>query len=115
SMIRRVVRSEVPPAIHPSVTEEMSDSMRDYVRAAGGGLVVGLPLLFTMEVWWHGFEVPWWKILLLLCLGFGIVVGYSSIAGFRRERTTTELLLDSVVALGIGVVISAVALVLLGQ
>ena len=97
------------------MTEETSESIRDYIRAAGGGLVVGLPLLFTMEVWWHGFELPWWKILLLLGIGFGIVLGYSSIAGFRRERTTTELVLDSVVALGLGVVISAAALVLLGQ
>ena len=97
------------------MNEELRGSIRDYVRAAGGGLVVGLPLLFTMEVWWHGFALPWWKILLLLGIGFGIVVGYSSIAGFRRERTATELVLDSVVALGLGVVIAAVALVLLGQ
>jgi len=97
------------------VTDEVSASVRDYIRAAGGGLIVGLPLLFTMEVWWHGFELPWWKILLLLGIGFGIVLGYSSIAGFRRERTVTELVLDSVIALGLGVVIAAVALVLLGQ
>ncbi len=97
------------------MTQELSGSVRDYIRAAAGGLVVGLPLLFTMEVWWHGFVLPWWKILLLLGIGFGIVLGYSSIAGFRRERTTIELVLDSVVALGLGVVIAAVALVLLGQ
>jgi putative integral membrane protein (TIGR02587 family) len=97
------------------VTDGVSSSIRDYIRAAAGGLVVGLPLLFTMEVWWHGFELPWWKILLLLGIGFGIVLGYSSIAGFRRERTTTELILDSVVALGLGVVIAALALTLLGQ
>ena len=97
------------------MTDDVSSSVRDYVRAAGGGLVVGLPLLFTMEVWWHGFQLPWWKILLLLGIAFGIVLAYSSIAGFRRERTTTELVIDSVIAMGIGVVIAAIALVLLGQ
>jgi putative integral membrane protein (TIGR02587 family) len=97
------------------MNEELGGSIRDYIRAAGGGLVVGLPLLFTMEVWWHGFELPWWKIIVLLGVGFAIVLGYSSIAGFRRERTTTELILDSVVALGLGVVVAAIALVLLGQ
>ena len=113
--MRTARRSDWDPCYTRPVTDEMSASVRDYIRAAGGGLIVGLPLLFTMEVWWHGFELPWWKILLLLGIGFGIVLGYSSIAGFRRERTVTELVLDSVVALGLGVVIAAVALVLLGQ
>lgn len=97
------------------VSDDLRDSVRDYIRAAGGGLIVGLPLLFTMEVWWQGFELPWWKILVLLVVGFGIVLAYSSIAGFRRERTATELLLDSVVGVGLGVVIATIALLLLGR
>jgi putative integral membrane protein (TIGR02587 family) len=95
--------------------DDLSRSLRDYIRAAGGGLIVGLPLLFTMEVWWQGFQLPWWKIVLLLGVGFGIVLGYSAIAGFRRERTTLQLVLDSAIALGLAIVIASVALVLLGR
>jgi putative integral membrane protein (TIGR02587 family) len=98
-----------------STRDELTRSLRDYIRAAGGGLIVGLPLLFTMEVWWQGFQLPWWKILLLLAVGFGIVLGYNAIGGFRRERTTLQLVLDSVIALGLAICIATIALILLGR
>lgn len=104
-----------PRAIQADVPAELSESARDYVRAAGGGLILGLPLLYTMEVWSHGFALPAWKILLLLAVGLVIVVGYNAVAGFRRERTVAELLADSISALGLGIVIAFVALVVLGR
>lgn len=97
------------------VSDELRASLTEYTRAVGGGLVIGLPLLFTMEVWWHAFLLPVWKILLLVAIAFVIVLGYNSVAGFRRERTLGELLVDSVDTLGLGIVVALVALVLLGR
>src|SRR5688572_31849724 len=97
------------------MNETLRDSLRDYARAAAGGLVIGIPLLYTMEVWFHAFLLPWWKLLLLLVVAFFIVLGYNSVAGFRRERTFTELVLDSTATVGLGIVISFVALIVLGQ
>lgn len=97
------------------MNETWTESVRDYIRAAGGGIVIGLPLLFTMEVWWHGFILPWWKLLLLLGVAYTIVIGFNAIAGFRRERTLGELLVDSTCAFGLGIVIALVALLVLGQ
>lgn len=94
---------------------DLAKSLRDYTRAVGGGLVIGLPLLYTMEVWFHGFILPWWKLLLLLGVSFVIVLGYSSIAGFRRERTYWELAVDTVATIGLGIVVAFVALVVLGR
>jgi putative integral membrane protein (TIGR02587 family) len=94
---------------------ELQQSVRDYIRAAGGGLIVGLPLLYTMEVWFHGFVLPEWKLLLLLGIGLVVVLGYNSVAGFRRERTVAELVVDSVSTMGLGIVIALVALILLGR
>ncbi|MGI8928306.1 MAG: DUF2391 family protein, partial [Candidatus Limnocylindrales bacterium] len=93
----------------------LTESLRDYIRAAGGGLIIGLPLLFTMEVWFHGFILPWWKLLLLLAVAYGIVIGYNAIAGFRRERTLAELVIDSTSAMGLGIVVAFVALIVLGR
>ena len=90
-------------------------SVRDLVRAVGGGLFIGLPLLFTLEVWAHSFLLPSWKIVLLIGVAFVVVVGYSAVSGFRRERTWGELLIDSVETMGIAAVVSAVALMLLGR
>lgn len=99
----------------PIAQEGITDSLRDYTRAVAGGLIVGLPLLYTMEIWFHGFILPWWKLLLLLAIAFVIVLGYNSISGFRRERTAAELLIDSVSTIGLGVVVAFVALVVLGR
>jgi putative integral membrane protein (TIGR02587 family) len=107
------------PAIQRAIQENMdrklAQSLRDYTRAVGGGLVIGLPLLYTMEIWFQGFILPWWKLLLLLAIAFLIVLGYNSIAGFRRERTYLELILDSVSTIGLGIVVAFVALVVLGR
>jgi putative integral membrane protein (TIGR02587 family) len=96
-------------------TEQWADSLRDYTRAVGGGLIVGLPLLYTMEIWFHGFILPWWKLLLLLGIAFVIVLGYNSISGFRRERSLGELVLDSISTMGLGILVAFVALLLLGR
>ena len=93
----------------------VTKSVRDLVRAVGGGLFIGLPLLFTMEMWAHSFLLPSWKIVVLIGVAFVVVVGYTAVSGFRRERTWGELLLDSVETLGIAAVVSAVALLLLGR
>jgi putative integral membrane protein (TIGR02587 family) len=97
------------------VDRELSASLRDYTRAVGGGLIIGLPLLYTMEVWFQGFILPWWKQLLLLGIAFVVVLGYNSIAGFRRERSVSELVVDSVSTIGLGIVVAFVALVVLGR
>jgi putative integral membrane protein (TIGR02587 family) len=85
------------------------------VRAIGGGLLIGLPLLFTQEMWQHGSELPWWKLLVLLGVAFVIVVGYVAISGFRRERNLAERLVDSVETMGIAIVAAFVALLVLGR
>lgn len=102
-------------AIQTGMNETLTQSLRDYSRAAAGGLIIGMPLLFTMEIWFHAFLLPWWKLLLLLGVAFLLVLGYNAVAGFRRERTFIDLLFDSVATVGLGIVISLVALIVLGQ
>ena len=94
---------------------DQGPTIRDYIRAAGGGLIIGLPLLYTMEVWFHGFILSPWKVLFLLGVAFIVVLGYNSVAGFRRDRSIGELVIDSVSTIGLGIVIAFVALLLLGR
>jgi len=97
------------------VNKEIAASLRDFTRAGAGGLVIGLPLLFTMEIWSHGFLLPAWKLLLLLGLAYLVVLGYNSVAGFRRERSVMELVIDSISTIGLGIVLAFVALLVLGR
>jgi putative integral membrane protein (TIGR02587 family) len=101
-----------------SATARQSDvqqTAQDLLRAVGGGLLVGLPLLFTMEMWFHSFLLPSWKIVLLLAVSFVVVIGYSAVAGFRRERSWAELLVDSLETMGISIIVATFAMLLLGR
>lgn len=93
----------------------IGETARDHVRAAAGGLLVGMPLLVTMEMWDTGSTIASAKLLVLLGLAFAVVVGYNAIAGFRRERSIPELLIDAAQGIGISVVIAASALLVLGR
>jgi putative integral membrane protein (TIGR02587 family) len=95
--------------------ESVGATARAHLRAIAGGLLVGLPLLWTMEVWEDGAVLDPAKLLVLLAIGFGVVVGFNALAGFRRDRTWIELLVDSVQALGLSALVAALALAVLGR
>jgi putative integral membrane protein (TIGR02587 family) len=88
---------------------------RDHLRAAVAGLFVGLPLLWTLEMWEHAATQPPLKLLLLFALAFGIVLGFNAVSGFRRERTWVELLADAVQGMGLSIVVAAAMLYVLGR
>lgn len=93
----------------------LGKSAQNLIRATGGGLLIGLPLLFTQELWSHGFVLHPLKILVLLVVAFVVVVGYNVTSGFRTDSSFTEVLVDSVEAMGLGILVALVALFLLGQ
>lgn len=95
--------------------ESVAQTTRQLVRGAAGGLLLGLPPLFTMEMWFQGFLLESWKIVVLIGVTFAIVVGYNAVCGFRRERTWPDLLIDSVQTMGVAAIVSAAALLLLGR
>jgi putative integral membrane protein (TIGR02587 family) len=91
------------------------ETARDHLRAAAGGLFVGLPLLWTMEMWEHGATQPPLKLLLLFGLGFAVVVGFNAASGFRRERTWVDHFIDAVQGMGLSMVVAAAMLYVLGR
>lgn len=90
----------------PSIAE----SLREYGRGLAGGLIFSLPLLYTMEVWWEGFNAEPLRLLLYVVATFLLLLGYNRFAGLRRDATWTEVAIDSVEELGLGVVTAAVML-----
>ena len=93
----------------------VGETARDHLRAIAGGLLVGLPLLWTMEVWEDGAVLGPGKLLALLAIGFAVVIGFNALAGFRRDRTWIEVLVDSVQAMGLSAIVAAAALAVLGR
>ncbi|HZI17524.1 MAG TPA: TIGR02587 family membrane protein [Pyrinomonadaceae bacterium] len=95
----------------PSVAE----SLREYGRGVAGGLIFSLPLLYTMEVWWTGFVAS--PLRLLACVGatYVLLFAYNHYAGLRPDASWREVAIDSVEELGLGLLLSALVLWLLGR
>jgi putative integral membrane protein (TIGR02587 family) len=89
----------------------------DLVRAASGGLLFGVPLLYTMEVWWVGSRTGPERMLVLLAVLFVPLVALHATAGFRtiRDVRLRDAAADAVEAIAVGLVVTAGVLVLLRE
>jgi putative integral membrane protein (TIGR02587 family) len=87
------------------------------VRAASGGLLFGVPLLYTMEVWWTGSHTTPRQMLAVLALLSLPVLALNKTTGFRKSRDvrTRDAVADTIEALAVGIVVTAVVLVLLQE
>jgi putative integral membrane protein (TIGR02587 family) len=93
----------------------IEQSLQEYGRGVAGGLIFSLPLLFTMEMWWIGFIAHPARLVVGLLGTFVLLLGYNRFAGLRNDASFGEVVIDSIEELGIGLVISAATLFLLGR
>lgn len=92
--------------------------INDIIRGACGGFLFGIPLLYTMEVWWIGSLVK--PQLMMMAIGFMFIVVYSlnQTEGFRKRRYSWlahQAAMDTVEAIAIGLTCSAFVLLLLRE
>jgi putative integral membrane protein (TIGR02587 family) len=91
------------------------ESLREYGRGVAGGLLFSLPLLYTAEVWHAGFTMPPHRQLVYVLLALVLLLGYNRFAGLHPDSTWAEVAIDSIEEMGIGLLLSAVVLLLLGR
>ena len=84
------------------------------MRGVAGGTILGVPLLYTQEIWLHGRSVAPIVILAALVAGFCVNVALSSFIGFRAGRIMRPGE-DAVVGMGLSVVLSVLLLILLDR
>jgi putative integral membrane protein (TIGR02587 family) len=88
---------------------------RDLMRAIAGGSIVGMPLLYTMEMWWHGATFSPWHLLGLLGCILGLNFVFDLLSGFRDEYSVSSAISEAISSVGIGVVFSTLVLWLIGE
>ena len=93
----------------------VTQSLREYGRGVAGGLLFSLPLLYTMEVWWAGFTSHPWRLAAYVAATFALLLGYNYFAGLRRDSCFSEVVIDSVEEMGLGILIALLILWLLGR
>ncbi|MEL6940883.1 MAG: TIGR02587 family membrane protein [Cyanobacteria bacterium J06598_1] len=85
------------------------------LKGAAGSFLFGVPLLYTVEVWSIGSATNSLRLLGVQAITFVVVLLLTQIEGFRRSLTIKpiETVLESIEALGIGIICAAIALFLL--
>ncbi|HLM57123.1 MAG TPA: TIGR02587 family membrane protein [Pyrinomonadaceae bacterium] len=93
----------------------VTQSLREYARGVAGGLLFSLPLLYTMEVWWAGFTSHPWRLAAYVAATFVLLLGYNYFVGLRRDTCFSEVVIDSVEEMGLGLLVALLILWLLGR
>ena len=94
-----------------------AEELDGVVRAMSAGMLFGIPLLYTMEVWWVGSVTGPVRMLVVLAATFVLLVLLNHTAGFRDSKDVriADALRDSVEGLAISLVSVFVVLVILRE
>lgn len=89
----------------------------DIIRGASGGFLFGIPLLYTMEVWWIGSYTEYSRMLIVLGCTFVVVFLLIQTEGFRKTKTLRliDTAMDGIEALAIGITCATCILILLQE
>jgi len=98
-------------------TGAVREEVEDVVRGVCGGMLFGIPLLFTMEVWWVGSRTTPRLLYGVLAATFGVVFLLNRTSGFRSTRDVRlgDALKDAVEALAIALLCVLGVLVLIRE
>lgn len=90
------------------------EEFRDLMRGVGGATLIGVPLVYTMEVWDFASSISTRGIALSLTCAFVLNIGYNYLSGFRKGASLWRSVGDAVEALAIGALMAVFLLWLLG-
>ena len=93
---------------------EKPTSAPDLMRGVAGGVLLGVPLLYTQEVWDHGATLEPLVIFAVFAAAFGLSLALSYYVGFRPGRTHRPFE-DAVVSMGLAVLLAFALLLLLDR
>lgn len=70
------------------MSQGFADELHEQGRGVVGALlVVGLAHTYTMEVWWHGWQLPVTTLLVYTVVGLALVLAITRYVGFRSQET----------------------------
>lgn len=87
----------------------------EIISGASGGFLFGIPLLYTMEVWFIGSYVQPGILLGILAVTFVIILLINRIEGFRPQESETisGAIAETIETLAIGITCAALMLIIL--
>ena len=102
--------------VKPSVYERKRAANLEFAvglaRAVGSAIIFALPIFMTMEMWWLGFYMDRFRLVLLALLNVPLLTALSYHAGFEKTFSLKDDLIDAFVAYAVGFVCAAAVLLL---
>jgi putative integral membrane protein (TIGR02587 family) len=83
---------------------------RGLSRAFVGALLFAFPLMMTMEMWWLGFYMDRWRLVIFMLVNLCVLVGLSHFAGFEPSSRWADAVMDAFAAFAIGLIASILLL-----
>lgn len=104
------------PSVHSiTLSDAWYREIRGLVRAFSGAFLFGIPLLYTMEMWWLGDVAGPGHLLLTLATALVANFGLVTAAGFKKERSLFSRIEQTLDAVAVGAVGAAIVLLTLNQ
>jgi len=91
--------------------------LAEIISGASGGFLFGIPLLYTMEVWFIGSYTKPPFLLIILTVTFIIILLLNRIEGFRPQESETlpGAIGETIETLAIGITCATLMLIILGR
>jgi putative integral membrane protein (TIGR02587 family) len=105
------------PAGNKRFKNSWSEEIQEIISGASGGFLFGIPLLYTMEVWFIGSDIEPPILLSSLAVTFTIVLLLNQIEGFRPQENVNilENIAETIETLAIGMTCAALMLIVLQE
>jgi putative integral membrane protein (TIGR02587 family) len=105
------------PAKNQRSKNSWQKEIEEIISGASGGFLFGIPLLYTMEVWFIGSDIEPPLLLSSLAILFIIVLMLNRIEGFRPQGKVTlvEDIAETIETLAIGLTCAALMLIVLQE
>lgn len=84
-----------------------AQSLQEYGRGIVGGLLFSIPLVYTQEMWHVGTVSSPIRQLIYVLITFVLLLAYNRFAGLRQDSSFTEVVIDSLEEMGLGLVLAA--------
>lgn len=95
--------------------DNWQEEIKEIINGASGGFLFGIPLLYTMEVWFIGSYIEPSILFGILSITFLIVLLLNRIEGFRPQESETVLgaIAETIETIAIGMSCAALMLIVL--
>jgi putative integral membrane protein (TIGR02587 family) len=98
----------------PFATHHNQEFWKGLARAFAGAAIFSLPLLMTMEMWWLGFYMEPYRLILFICINVFLLIGLERYWGFKRNDNWQDTVIDAFVGYAVGFITAFVFLPLFG-